>query len=83
MPHLLQLNGRSKMKFTQCKVGLWKLPGLVVEADEDVDEAAWAATQAELDAWAASDQGTGSRMTDTLWSFRTEAQRDWFILKWS
>jgi hypothetical protein len=21
-------------------------------------------------------------MTDVMWSFRTEAQRDWFILKW-
>jgi hypothetical protein len=22
-------------------------------------------------------------MTDVLWSFRKQSQRDWFILKWS
>jgi hypothetical protein len=38
---------------------------------------------AELDAWLESEQGTGKRMTDVLWSFRNEGQREWFILKWS
>lgn len=71
------------MKFTQCKVGLWKLPGLVIERPEDFSDEAWAKILEEMDTWSSSEQGTGKRMTDTLWSFRNEAQRDWFILKWS
>lgn len=71
------------MKFTHCKVGLWKLPGLIIERPDDWDDELWLEKQEELDNWSISDQGTGKRMTDTLWSFRTEAQRDWFILKWS
>jgi hypothetical protein len=71
------------MKLTTCKVGMFKLPGIVVERPEDTSDEVWQKTQEELDAWAASEQGTGKRMTDVLWSFRTEAQRDWFILKWS
>ena len=71
------------MKLTTCKVGMFKLPGIVVERPEDTSDEVWQKTQEELDAWAASEQGTGKRMTDILWSFRTEAQRDWFILKWS
>ena len=62
---------------------MFKLPGIVVERPEDTSDEVWQKTQEELDAWAASEQGTGKRMTDILWSFRTEAQRDWFILKWS
>lgn len=66
------------MNFKTCEVGLFRLPGIVFNKDA-VNEA----TLKELDEWAASEQGTGKRMTETLWSFKTESQRDWFILKWS
>jgi hypothetical protein len=37
----------------------------------------------EMDEWRLTEQGCGTRMTDLLWSFKTESQRDWFILRWS
>ena len=66
------------MKIETCKVGLFNLPGALLDKEE-VNEA----VIAEMDAWAESPQGTGKRMTEVLWSFRTEAQRDWFTLRWS
>jgi hypothetical protein len=66
------------MKMKTCEVGLFRLPGVVIDKEEINNE-----RLAEMDAWAASPQGVGKRMTETLWSFRKESQRDWFILKWS
>lgn len=71
------------MKLKTCEVGMFKLPGVIVERPEDWSDEHWQQTQAEMDAWADSEQGTGKRMTEYLWSFRKESQRDWFILKWS
>ena len=66
------------MKMQQCEVGLFKLPGLILDKEEMTPEKI-----AELDAWLATDQAVCTRMTELLWSFRTEAQREWFILRWS
>jgi hypothetical protein len=71
------------MKLKTCEVGMFKLPGVIVERPDDWSDEHWQQTQTEMDAWADSEQGTGKRMTETLWSFRKESQRDWFILKWS
>ena len=71
------------IKLKTCEVGMFKLPGIVVERPEDMSDELWQRTQEEMDAWVSSEQGTGKRMTDTLWSFRKESQRDWFILRWS
>lgn len=71
------------MKLKTCEVGMFKLPGVIVERPEDWSDEHWQQTQEEMDTWSDSDQGTGKRMTDVLWSFRKESQRDWFILKWS
>ena len=71
------------IKLKTCEVGMFKLPGVIVERPEDWSDELWQRTQEEIDAWADSEQGTGKRMTETLWSFRKESQRDWFILKWS
>lgn len=60
-----------------CQVGLFRLPGVVFEKGQVSEE-----KMAEIEEWAKSPQGVGQKMTDVLWSFRTEAQRDWFILKW-
>ncbi len=69
------------MKLTKCEVGLFKLPGIVIEKEKDevIDEK----LLDSIDEWCKSEQGTGVRMTSTLWSFRKESQRDWFILRWS
>ena len=71
------------MKLKTCEVGMFKLPGLIVELPKDTTDESKASLLNEMDVWAASEQGTGKRMTDTLWSFRKESQRDWFILRWS
>jgi hypothetical protein len=66
------------MKMERVEVGMFKLPGLVLDKEEMTEEKI-----AELDEWVKSEQGTGTRMTEVLWSFRNESQREWFILKWS
>ena len=69
------------MKLKTCEVGLFRLPGILIEAEEE--EVISEEQLNEIDNWSKSEQGTGKRMTDKLWSFKTEAQRDWFILRWS
>ena len=80
---LPQRNTTLYMKLKTCEVGMFKLPGIIVERPEDWSDELWQRTQTEMDEWADSEQGTGKRMTETLWSFRKQSQRDWFILKWS
>lgn len=66
------------MKIKTCEVGLFKLPGVSLDKEEVTPEVI-----AEMDEWLKSDQGFGMKMTDYLWSFKTEAQREWFILRWA
>ncbi len=73
--------GRQNMKLTKCEVGMFKLPGIIVSADEG--EELTEEKLNEIEEWCKSEQGTGTRMTGSLWSFRKESQREWFILKWS
>ncbi len=69
------------MIFKTCEVGMFRLPGIIIEAEEDeeIDEN----KIKEMEEWCNSEFGTGMRMTDRLFSFRKESQRDWFILRWS
>lgn len=69
------------MKLTQCEVGMFRLPGLVItpEEGEELKEE----HLKEMEEWCNSEFGKGMRMTDTLFSFRKESQRSWFILRWS
>lgn len=63
---------------------MFRLPGILVE-DDDGDDVT-AVTEAELkemENWCDSEFGTGMRMTERLFSFRKESQRDWFVLRWS
>jgi len=69
------------MKMEKCEVGMFKLPGLVLTADEGEDN--FDEKLKEIEDWTKTEQGTGIRMTNNLWSFRKESQREWFILKWS
>lgn len=73
---------RLGLKLKTCEVGLFRLPGVVIEKPEDISETNWLALLEEMDAWA-HETNCGKRMTDVLWSFRNEKQRDMFILKWS
>ena len=59
------------------EVGMFRLPGLVFEGNEISPE-----LLEEMKAWAEA-EGVGMNMTERLWSFRKEAHREWFILRWS
>ena len=69
------------MKLKTCEVGMFRLPGIIIEAEED--ETINEEHIKEMEEWCNSEFGTGMRMTDRLFSFRKESQRDWFILRWS
>ena len=60
-----------------CEVGPFRLPGLSFERGELPDE-----LLLEMQAWAEA-EGVGMSMTDRLWSFKKEAHREWFILRWA
>jgi hypothetical protein len=66
------------MKIETCQVGMFRLPGVVLNKEEMTEEKLH-----EMDDWRHTEQGVGTRMTDLLWSFKNESQRDWFILRWS
>jgi len=58
------------------EVGMFKLPGIVFEKGELSAE-----LNEEMIVWA-KEEGVGMSMTENLWSFKKEAHREWFILKW-
>lgn len=60
---------------------MFRLPGVIIEAEED--ETITEEQLKEMEDWCNSEFGTGTRMTDNLFSFRKESQRDWFVLRWS
>ena len=68
---------KSVLGIKTCEVGLFRLPGVVFEKGQLSESKI-----KEMDEWAESPQGVGTRMTEVLWSFKTKSQRDWFILKW-
>jgi hypothetical protein len=59
------------------KVGMFNLPGLKFAKEQLSKE-----LLEEMEQWAHQNH-CGYRMNDWLWSFKSEAQRDWFILRWS
>jgi hypothetical protein len=60
----------------QCNVGPFELPGLVFDPGELPAE-----LNEEMIKWAQA-EGVGMSMTERLWSFKKEAHREWFILRW-
>jgi hypothetical protein len=64
-----------------CEVGMFRLPGITIETEEE--ETITEEQLKEMEDWCNSEFGKGMRMTDRLFSFRKESQRDWFILRWS
>jgi hypothetical protein len=69
------------MILKQCEVGMFRLPGIIIEAEED--ETITEEQLKEMEEWCNSEFGKGMRMTERLFSFRKESQRSWFILRWS
>jgi hypothetical protein len=69
------------MIFKTCEVGIFRLPGIVIESEEE--ETISEESLKEMEDWCNSEFGTGMRITERLFSFRKESQRDWFILRWS
>ena len=69
------------MKIVNCEVGMFRLPGVIIEAEED--ETITEEQIKMMEEGCNSEFGTGMRMTDKLFSFRKESQRSWFILRWS
>ena len=69
------------MKMKTCEVGMFRLPGIVIEADED--ETISEERLKEMEDWCNSEFGKGMRMSERLFSFLKPSQRDWFILRWS
>lgn len=64
------------MKVDMCEIGPFRLPGI------QFDKVEW--TQDELEKikeWS-KENHCGIPVSDTLWSFRTEAKRTWFLLRW-
>jgi hypothetical protein len=59
------------------EVGMFRLPGLVFAKGQVSPE-----LNEEMIAWANA-EGVGMSMTENLWSFKKEAHRDWFVLRWS
>jgi hypothetical protein len=72
------------MKLVSCEVGMFKMPGILVQNGDEEDAPNVTEEQlAEMEAWCNSEFGTGMRMNERLFSFRNLGQRDWFILRWS
>ena len=69
------------MKIVNCQVGMFRLPGIIIEAEEE--ETVTEEQLKEMEDWCNSEFGTGMRMTGKLFRFRKASQRDWFILRWS
>lgn len=59
------------------EVGMFRLPGIVFEKGELPTE-----LNDEMVLWANA-EGVGMSMTENLWSFKKEAHREWFILRWA
>jgi hypothetical protein len=59
------------------EVGMFRLPGLVFDKGQLSEE-----LLTEMKQWAEA-EGVGMSMTENLWSFKKEAHREWFVLRWS
>jgi hypothetical protein len=57
------------------EVGMFKLPGLTFQPPLPEELAL------EMDVWC-KENNCGTYMSPSLWSFRNEKQREWFVLRW-
>ena len=73
----LNLTQHRDTKMKNVEVGPFKLPGIVFEQGELPSE-----LLEDMKHWAEA-EGVGMSMTERLWSFKKEAHREWFVLRWS
>lgn len=59
------------------EVGPFRLPGIAFDKGELPTE-----LNEQMIEWAQA-EGVGMSMTESLWSFKKESHREWFILRWS
>jgi hypothetical protein len=59
------------------EVGMFRLPGIAFEKGELTPELIQ-----DMQHWAEA-EGVGMSMTESLWSFKKEAHREWFVLRWA
>lgn len=77
MTLLSTISVTKKVTMENCEVGLFRLPGIKFEKGQLPAELI-----EEMEAWCTQNH-CGTKMNDWLWSFKTKAQRDWFVLRWS
>lgn len=58
------------------EVGPFRLPGIAFEKGELPPE-----LNEQMIEWANA-EGVGMSMTESLWSFKKESHREWFVLRW-
>lgn len=66
-----------KVSMENCEVGMFRLPGIKFEKNSLPAELI-----EEMESWCKENK-CGTKMNDWLWSFKSEAKREWFILRWS
>ena len=66
-----------KHNMTECEVGMFRLPGIVFDRGQISDKLA-----NDMEQWS-KDNNCGIRMTERLWSFKSEKKRGVFVLRWS
>lgn len=71
------MSDEKQTKWELCEVGMFRLPGIAYEKGA-LTEAEWQ----ERVEWAKT-CNCGKPLTDRLFSFRNQKQRDMFILRWS
>lgn len=60
-----------------CSVSIFKLPGLKFKKNELSPE-----LLEEIETWSKANN-CGTKMTDTLWGFKSDKQRAHFVLRWA
>jgi hypothetical protein len=56
---------------------MFKLPGVLLDKEELTEDVV-----KEINEWC-QEHNCGKQMTDIMWSFRKQKQRDMFIIRWS
>ncbi len=71
------MSEETKQKWEMCEVGMFRLPGIAYEKD--------ALTEPEFQErvdWCKANN-CGKALTERLFGFKTQVQRDLFMLRWS
>lgn len=70
-------NNSTTLSMNKCTVGLFNLPGISFDKKEISDD-----LYEQMAKWS-EENNCGTPLKTNLWSFRSEAKREWFILRWA